>query len=246
MPRCKVPRCEVKMLMQQRHLIHAVCCACLETEERPRDRDNGVENMCVPVTLQYNSGEEDPGVMITKVRVRHSCVEQAWVEQASSKREMGFVVCSLFSNGRSAPPSPGRFDCTAQLLRARGTLTAAAKRGTLTAMGPRPLAVNVSALHQAHGGLGPDLGGVFAWAGYKRCPPSYSSPRCWVSAGYCLVAKLIAACCGAVDAGPGALTRSGLPFFVPALSVPALSVPVLSVCALSVLSLCLVDSGRRR
>jgi hypothetical protein len=54
-------------------------------------------------------------------------------------------------------------------------------------------------------------------------------------------AKLIAACCCAVDAGPGALTRCGLPVFV-----PALSVPVLSVCALSVLSLCFVDSGRRR
>jgi PAS domain-containing protein len=35
-------------------------------EGRPRDRDNGVENMCVPVTLQYSSGEVDQGVMITK------------------------------------------------------------------------------------------------------------------------------------------------------------------------------------
>jgi hypothetical protein len=94
------------MLMQQRHLIHAVCCACLETEGRPRDRDNGVENMCVPVTLQYSSGEVDQGVMITKVRVRHSCVEQAWVEQASSKREMGLCCVFLVFQWAQRAPIP--------------------------------------------------------------------------------------------------------------------------------------------
>ena len=73
--RCLTTQCQVKVLMQQCHInpCYAVWCACLETEGRPRDRDNGVENMCVPVTLQYSSGEVDQGVMITKVRISNSC-----------------------------------------------------------------------------------------------------------------------------------------------------------------------------
>jgi hypothetical protein len=44
-------------------------CVCADTDDKPRERDNGVENMCVPVSLQYRTGEVEEGVMITKVGV---------------------------------------------------------------------------------------------------------------------------------------------------------------------------------
>jgi hypothetical protein len=141
-PRCKVPRCEIKVLMQQRH-INPCCMVCVSGNRRAaaRQGQRSGKHVCAgDAAIQFGGGgsrcHDYQGARSSQLR------------RASER--WAFVVCSLFSNVRSAPPSPGRFDCTAQLLRARGTLKAAAKRGTLTAMGPRPLAVNVSALHQAH------------------------------------------------------------------------------------------------